>query len=105
MLIHLAVSRDKPPHLRVVVPRSNLHQPRIALVAITAGGCEHVGACRRTGAANRVAKAIVVHGSSNRLAGIGDRPLTSKAVKERVLAIFSDEGVAVSGNSRVGRAL
>jgi hypothetical protein len=95
MLREHRIPREEPAHRRIIVPRSHMHQAGIAISAIAPCGCEHVGVGAAAGGAYGLAKSVITNGAEDGLAGVGDSALRTQAVKEGILPVLANEGIAV----------
>ena len=104
-LVEVSISGDEPSHLRVVVPRSDLAQPRIAFGSVAALCAIHVGTRAAAKSSNCIAEAVKVDPVDLRLAGVGDDTLVALAIEKRDFAVLADEGVTVSIDGSRGASL
>src|SRR5258708_27832557 len=104
-LFQNSVPRNKPAHLRIIVPRPNVKKTGIPIIPIPTGSRELVGICARTCCCNGKPKTILNDGASYRLAGVCHRPLTPQPIKQRILAILPDQRVSIGVSRRERAAL
>ena len=83
LLVKIGVASDEPPHLRVIVTRSHLLQPRVPVRTIAACRPVTERTARAARAAHEVAERIAVLRSRHALTAACHRPLIALPVVKR----------------------